>query len=113
MNGVQPLRGERALLVRARAQITTLALRIVPSEAQRLLVLTIAIGAVCGFVAVAFHEAIRLAEESVVGLTEQNTSYVWILWALLLPTLGGLVAGVLLTRFFPDARGSGIPQVKA
>ena len=41
------------------------------------------------------------------------TSRLWIVWTLLLPTLGGLVAGVLLTRFFPDARGSGIPQVKA
>ena len=31
---------------------------------------------------------------------------------LLVPTLGSLVTGYLLWRFFPDARGSGIPQTK-
>ncbi len=31
----------------------------------------------------------------------------------LAPTLGALVTGVLLVRFFPEARGSGIPQTRA
>src|SRR5206468_3703388 len=33
-------------------------------------------------------------------------------WMVAVPTIGGLAAGLLLYRFFPDARGSGIPQVK-
>ncbi len=89
------------------------ALRIAPTEAQRLLVLTMAIGVVCGLVAVAFHEAIRLGEEGFAAVALRDTSRMWIVWALVFPTVGGLGAGVLLTRFFPDARGSGIPQVKA
>jgi CIC family chloride channel protein len=30
----------------------------------------------------------------------------------LVPTLGSMVSGALIARFFPDARGSGIPQTK-
>ena len=101
------------VIARARPRLTVLALRIVPTEAQRLLALTMAIGVVCGLVAVAFHEAIRLAEGASRPLVDRDTSRLWILWVLLLPTVGGLVAGALLARFFPDARGSGIPQVKA
>jgi CIC family chloride channel protein len=72
-----------------------------------------AIGVVCGLVAVAFHEAIRLAEDTMVRLAQRDTSRMWIVWTLLCPTAGGLFAGVLVARFFPDARGSGVPQVKA
>lgn len=101
-------------LPRARAKLTLLAFRIVPTEAQRLLALTMAIGVVCGVIAVAFHEAIRFGEERFISMTIRSQgSYGWVFWLLALPTLGGLIAGALLTRFFPDARGSGIPQVKA
>src|SRR5580700_8238342 len=31
---------------------------------------------------------------------------------ILVPTLGALVSGYLLFRYFPNARGSGIPQTK-
>src|SRR5260370_13203216 len=31
---------------------------------------------------------------------------------ILIPTLGALSSGYLLFRYFPDARGSGIPQTK-
>lgn len=37
----------------------------------------------------------------------------WIFWVIATPTLGGLVAGILLTYVVPGAAGSGIPQVKA
>ncbi len=108
-----PLERARALLERARARLLLLALRLGPTEAQRLFALTIAIGVVCGFVAVAFHESIRLGESAFLALTSPGTSRLWPLWIILVPTLGGLVAGILLVRFFPQARGSGIPQVKA
>jgi CIC family chloride channel protein len=88
-------------------------LRVVPTEAQRLLALTMAIGVVCGLVAVAFHETIALAEHAFVSLAKHDGSRRWIVWTLFLPSFGGLVAGALLWRFFPDARGSGIPQIKA
>lgn len=101
--GLRALRGRAALA----------ALRLVPTEAQRLLVLTAAIGVVCGLVAVAFHEAIRVAEENLIARAVVGRGTGWVAWTLILPTVGGLVVGVALTRFFPNARGSGIPQVKA
>lgn len=89
------------------------ALRLVPTEAQRLLILTAAIGVVCGLAAVLFHEAIRVAEAALITRAATFRGRGWIAWMLAIPTVGGLVVGFLLTRFFPQARGSGIPQVKA
>jgi chloride channel protein, CIC family len=103
----------RAAVARVRTRLALVALRVAPTEAQRMLALTIVIGLVCGLAAVAFHEAIRLGESASLSLLQRGSSRWWLLWMLILPTAGGLVAGVLLTRFFPDARGSGIPQVKA
>jgi chloride channel protein, CIC family len=100
-------------LGRARARILLLALRVAPTEAQRMLLLTMAIGVVCGLTAVAFHEAIRLAESAFGSLVDRSSPKLGLLWILVFPAAGGAIAGVLLTRFFPDARGSGIPQVKA
>jgi CIC family chloride channel protein len=86
--------------------------RLVPSERQRLFGLTIAIGGVCGLVAVAFHVAIeRLAEHSV-ERAMAAAGDAWIGWTLAVPAAGGLVAGLVLHFVVPDARGSGIPQVK-
>lgn len=36
----------------------------------------------------------------------------WIAWGILTPALGGLAAGLLLKYVVPNARGSGVPQVK-
>lgn len=36
----------------------------------------------------------------------------WLLWTILIPTLGGLTSGALLQYVVPGARGSGVPQVK-
>ena len=76
-------------------------------EDQLLLLLTLIIGAVVGLVVVAF-----------ILLTENLGSRLYpahgaALRRLLFPALGSLGAGILLARFFPNARGSGIPQTKA
>jgi CIC family chloride channel protein len=34
-------------------------------------------------------------------------------WRLMIPTAGALLTGWMLSRYFPNARGSGIPQTKA
>lgn len=87
--------------------------RRLPSEAQHLFGLTLLIGVVCGVAAVAFHLAIRVAEEMLIerALTAPGSS--WMIWTILTPTLGGLFAGACLTWIVPGARGSGVPQVKA
>jgi CIC family chloride channel protein len=87
-------------------------LRLVPTEQQRLFVLTLVIGAVCGLVAVAFHGMIRLAEQLFIDRAMAMPGHSWIGWTLAVPTLGALVAGVLLHYGLPEARGSSIPQVK-
>jgi CIC family chloride channel protein len=103
----------RLVIGRWRGRLMLLAARVAPTEAQRMLALTIAIGAVCGLAAVAFHEAIDLAEKAVSPLVARDGSRAWMAWIVVLPTLGGLFGGFFLTKFFRDARGSGIPQVKA
>jgi CIC family chloride channel protein len=96
-----------------RSRLAFAALRLVPTEAQRLLALTAAIGIASGLAAVAFHEAIRATEERLIErVILQRSAWTWIPLALLTPTVGGVLGGFFLSRFFPNARGSGIPQVK-
>lgn len=83
------------------------------SERQRLLALTIVVGVACGLAAVGFHLAIQETERFLFGTAGARFGLSWIPWIVLVPTAGGLLAGILLHRFVPDARGSGIPQVKA
>lgn len=83
-----------------------------PTEQQRLFGLTVAIGGVCGLVAVAFHQSIRWVEQLTVERAFTAPGDLWIPSVLLVPALGALLAGVLL-RYLPGARGSGVPQVKA
>lgn len=85
--------------------------RFTPTERQRLFGLTIAIGAVCGLVAVGFHLAIRWVESITIERALSQSGWSLVPWTLAVPVLGALIAGIALVRF-PGARGSGIPQVK-
>ena len=76
-------------------------------ENQVFLALTLLIGALTGLAVVAFivlteHVGMRLYP---VGSTPWRR--------LLVPIGGSLAMGYLLYRYFPDARGSGVPQTKA
>jgi CIC family chloride channel protein len=76
-------------------------------EEQVFLLLTLLIGALVGMVVVAF---ILLTERSGARLYPAGGAA----WRrLLVPIAGSAVMGYLLYRFFPDARGSGVPQTKA
>src|ERR1700674_992985 len=76
-------------------------------EEQVFLVLTLFIGALVGMVVVAF---ILLTERSGARLYPAGGAA----WRrLLVPAAGSALIGYLLYRFFPDARGSGVPQTKA
>ena len=85
-------------------------MRLIPKESQRVFVLTLIVGAVCGLAAVSFHLAIIKTEELLVGVALSSPNFA--LFGILTPTLGGLLGGALLTFVVPGARGSGIPQVK-
>nr|MDQ3036287.1 chloride channel protein [Myxococcota bacterium] len=104
----------QAVLDRARAIAVRASMRISPSEPQRVLLLTIVLGAVCGLVAVAFHVAIAGAQALLIDRFDPEHFDVWV-WApgiLLVPAIGGCLAGAALHWVVPSARGSGVPQVK-
>jgi chloride channel protein, CIC family len=76
-------------------------------EDQLFLILTLIIGAVVGLVVVAF---ILLTERFGARLYPEGGAA----WRrVLIPVGGSLGMGYLLFRFFPNARGSGVPQTKA
>jgi CIC family chloride channel protein len=90
----------------------SLLLRLTPTETQRLLLLTILSGALCGLAAVAFHVGIRKTEAVLIDHALAAPHFSWIYWGILTPALGGLVVGLGLHYWVPGAVGSGIPQVK-
>jgi chloride channel protein, CIC family len=76
-------------------------------EEQVFLILTLLIGALVGLMAVAF---ILLTERVGMRLYPVGGA-AW--HRVLIPIGGSLLMGYLLYRYFPDARGSGVPQTKA
>jgi CIC family chloride channel protein len=83
-----------------------------PSERERVYVVMLIAGAVCGLAAVGFHLAIEKAEHLLIEEALAASSPSWMVMTIVTPALGGLVSGALLAYVVPDARGSGIPQVK-
>ncbi|MGH7582659.1 MAG: chloride channel protein [Gemmatimonadales bacterium] len=76
-------------------------------ENQLAMVLSLVIGAVVGLVVVVF---IKVTSGLTTSFFPENGSE----WRrVLVPVLGALGSGYLLYRFFPAARGSGVPQTKA
>ncbi len=76
-------------------------------EDKILLLLTLIIGAVVGLVVAAFI----YVTENLGARMYPDGSAAW--RRVLIPTAGALFTGYLLSRFFTNARGSGIPQTKA
>jgi CIC family chloride channel protein len=78
-----------------------------PRESQIFMALAVVIGALTGSVVVAF---ILLTERMGMRLYPLGGAP----WRrLLFPVVGSLGIGYLLSRYFPNARGSGVPQTKA
>ena len=75
-------------------------------EDKVLLLLTLIIGAVVGLVVVAFI----VVTENLGARLYPGTVAAW--RRLVIPVAGALLTGILLSRYFPNARGSGIPQTK-
>jgi CIC family chloride channel protein len=86
--------------------------RLMPTERQRLLAITIVAGGLCGLAAVAFHVSCAWLYSLLIDRATTAPGHSWIWWTILTPALGGLVVGVGLNYWVPAAAGSGIPQVK-
>lgn len=94
-----------------KVRVVELSLNLVPQEKQRLFILTIVIGLICGLAAVLFHLSIQFAEGLLIERTFRLSGWM-VVFIVAAPVAGGLLCGILLRYFFPDARGSGVPQVK-
>jgi CIC family chloride channel protein len=79
---------------------------------QKNFILTVIIAIACGLTAVTYHLLIKLVSATVIDRVIAIEGPSRSVWIMVVPTVGGLVAGLLIHFFFPDARGSGIPQVK-
>jgi chloride channel protein, CIC family len=75
-------------------------------EQKLFLVLTLLIGAIVGLVVAAFI----LVTENLGARLYPSDGAPW--RRLVTPVLGALITGILLKKYFPSARGSGIPQTK-
>ena len=71
------------------------------------LALTILIGVLAGLAAVLFTLGIKVTTYRLFGIAPSYVRYI------LVPTLMSLFTGFLLLKFFPEARGSGVPQTEA
>jgi CIC family chloride channel protein len=75
-------------------------------EDKVLFILTLMIGAIVGLVVVAFI----LVTENLGSRMYPAGGAAW--RRIVVPVIGALITGYLLLRYFPNARGSGIPQTK-
>ncbi|MEL7183677.1 MAG: chloride channel protein, partial [Pseudomonadota bacterium] len=74
------------------------------------------IGIASGYAAVAFMTGIRTFQTFLYGTEDPRTLHSFAAtlpwwWVLILPALGGLAVGFILTRFTPDARVRGVAEV--
>lgn len=83
------------------------------SDNQRFLALCLLAGLLCGLVAVGFHFSIHFLFEGLWHFAERQDPALFCAVMLGAPTLAGLLVGLAVRFYVPDAGGSGIPQTKA
>ena len=85
--------------------------RVPVTENQKIYLLTMIIGCVCGLAAVCFHLLLDFLQEHIIYRAATIPRW-WIPLLIFIPAIGGLISGAGLYFYAPRARGSGIPQVK-
>lgn len=104
---------QRPLWPRIQIQARKLFNRVPLSDQQKIYVLTLLIGTFCGLAAVVFHKLLEFFQTRIIYAAAAIPQWWRIPLVILIPAAGGLVAGAGLYFLAPEARGSGIPQVKA
>ena len=82
------------------------------TDSQRFMLLCLVVGLSCGLAAVAFHWVIHSLFDVVWHTAVHSSKAVFVLIMLGAPTLAGLLVGLVVQKWAPDASGSGIPQTK-
>ncbi len=95
--------------IRARELFNRVPLR----EQQKIYILTLLIGGICGIAAVSFHLLLDYFQDHMIYAAAASHHWWRLPSVVLIPSIGGLIAGAGLYFLAPEARGSGIPQVKA
>lgn len=86
------------------------------SDTQRYVIIWIITGIACGFAAVLFHLSIDGLFHLLFSFARsfaRDDTRTFLVTLVVLPTFGGLITGIILAKFAPNAAGSGIPQTKA
>lgn len=106
-----PVEFARLVWLRINELILRRYMRAIP-EQNRLFILTAVIGGVCGAAAVAFHLVIGAFEHLLIDRALNAQGWWQVPAIVVTPVVGALICGLLLHYVVPNARGSGIPQVK-
>lgn len=83
------------------------------NDTQRFMALCVVAGLLCGVAAVTFHLIIHRLFHGIWSFAEGRDPVEFAAIMLAAPTLAGLLVGLAVRFFAPDAAGSGIPQTKA
>ncbi len=87
--------------------------RLTRGQLRQFYFMAVMVGLMSGLSAVAFHKSIDWADEHLIKkVALVDSPWVWV-GLILLPALGGLVVGLLIRFWAPEAAGSGVPQTKA
>jgi CIC family chloride channel protein len=86
--------------------------RVPLTESQKVYILTLLIGVIGGLAAVSFHRLLDFFQDHIIYRAAEVEGWLRVPLLILIPALGGLIAGAGLYFLAPEARGSGIPQVK-
>jgi CIC family chloride channel protein len=82
-----------------------------PREGLVLLVMAIIVGVATGFAAVFFIRLIEYIQIFFYGGSEKIFPALGRLWIILIPVIGGLLVGPIITKFATEAKGHGVPEV--
>ena len=97
-----------------RVALETTHLNLKQTEHIYMVLISIGIGVLGGLGAVGFRECIRIFQEVFWRSDNLTLTYLRALpwwWKILAPAAGGLIVGLIISRFAAEAKGHGVPEV--